>query len=127
MKKEAQLWIDLAKEDFKDMTYMWKAKRYRGAVLFAQQAVEKIIKGYIVEKKSKAPRRIHAIEELVKDAGLDLKETDSLPVEELSKSYTRVRYTDLSVQYYPTKESVEPLLKMAQKIYLWVQTKLQEK
>jgi len=127
MKKEAQLWIDLAKEDFEDMNYMWKVIRYRGAVLFAQQAVEKIIKGYIVEKKSKPPRKIHAIEELVKDAGLDVKEIGNLPVEELSKSYTRVRYTDLSIQYYPTKDSVEPLLQMAQKVYLWVQTKFKAK
>ena len=51
-------------------------KRYRGAVLFAQQAVEKIIKGYIVENRSKSPRRIHAIEELIKDAGLDVSEIE---------------------------------------------------
>ena len=127
MKKEAKLWIDLAKEDFVDMNYMWKVKRYRGAVLFAQQAVEKIIKGYIVENKLKAPRRIHAIEEFVKDAGLNLEEIKVKDVKELSKAYTRVRYTDLSVQYYPTKTSVEPLLTMAQKIYLWVEKKLIEK
>jgi len=29
MKKEAKLWIDLAKEDFEDMNYMWKERRYR--------------------------------------------------------------------------------------------------
>ncbi len=44
MKKEAKLWVDLAKEDFQDMNYMRKEKRYRGAVLFAQQAVEPLLK-----------------------------------------------------------------------------------
>jgi len=127
MKKEAKLWVDLAKEDFEDMGYMWKEKRYRGAVLFAQQAVEKIIKGYIVENKSKSPRRIHAIEELIKDSGLDVSEIGNPEVKELSKAYTRVRYTDLSMQYYPSKAAVEPLLKMAQNIYLWVEKKLIKK
>lgn len=111
MKKEAKLWIDLAKEDFEDMNYMWKERRYRGAVLFAQQAVEKIIKGYIVENKGKTPRRIHAIEELLKDTDLNIIEIGSPDVKELSKAYTRVRYTDLSIQYYPTKEAVEPPIK----------------
>jgi len=127
MKKEAKLWLNLAKEDFEDMRYMWKVKRYRGAVLFAQQAVEKIIKGYIVENKSKSPRKIHTIEELVKDAGLDILEIGNPEVKELSKAYTRVRYTDLSIQYYPSKGIVEPLLKMAQEIYLWVEKKLIKK
>ena len=45
-------------------------------------------------------------------------------MKELSKAYTRVRYTDLSMQYYPSKAAVEPLLKMAQDIYLWVEKKL---
>jgi len=124
MKKEAKLWIDLAKEDFEDMNYMWKERRYRGAVLFAQQAVEKIIKGYIVENKGKTPRRIHAIEELLKDTDLNIIEIGSPDVKGLSKAYTRVRYTDLSIQYYPTKEAVEPLLKMARNLYLWVEKKL---
>ncbi len=127
MKKEAKLWVDLAKEDFDDMEYMWKEKRYRGAVLFAQQAVEKIIKGYIVENKSKSPRRIHAIEELIKDTDLNIKEIGSPEVKELSKAYTRVRYTDLSMQYYPTRDAVEPLLKMARNLYLWVEKKLMKK
>lgn len=127
MKKETELWVNLAKEDFEDMNYMWKEKRYRGAVLFAQQAVEKIIKGYIVENKSKTPRKIHAIEELIKDTDLDIREIESPDVKELSKAYTRVRYTDLSMQYYPTRNAVEPLLKMARNIYLWVEKKLIKK
>lgn len=127
MKKEAKLWVDLAKEDYEDMKYMWKEKRYRGAVLFAQQAVEKIIKGYIVENKNKTPRKIHAIEELVKDTDLDIVEIGNPDVKELSKAYTRVRYTDLSMQYYPTRDAVEPLLKMARNLYLWVEKKLIKK
>ncbi len=127
MKKEAKLWIDLAQEDYEDMRYMWKEKRYRGAVLFAQQAVEKVIKGYIVEHKSIVPRRIHTIEELIRDAGLNLIEIGNPEVKELSKAYTRVRYTDLSMQYYPTKKAVEPLLQIAQKVYLWVAQKLKKK
>lgn len=54
MKKETKVWFDIAEEDFKDMIIMKKARRYRGAVFFGQQAVEKIIKAYIVEYKNAA-------------------------------------------------------------------------
>lgn len=34
MKKETQIWIDLAEEDYADMHYMVEGKRLRGAVFF---------------------------------------------------------------------------------------------
>ncbi len=53
------------------------------------------------------PRKIHFIEELVKDADIDLSEIGNPKVKELSKAYTRVRYTDLSNQYYKTQKDTE--------------------
>ena len=47
MKKATKMWLMLAEEDYKDMQIMIKEARYRGAVFFAQQAVEKIIKAII--------------------------------------------------------------------------------
>ena len=124
MKKGAKMWLMLAEEDYKDMRIMIKENRYRGAVFFAQQAVEKIIKALIIEDKNLAPKKTHNIEILLKDAGLDKNEIKDIDVNKLTLAYTRVRYSDLSTVHYNTKEKAGKVLEIAQKTYLWVKTKL---
>ena len=123
MKKETQVWLDLAAEDYKDMKVMEKEKRWRGSVLFAQQAVEKILKVYIAENTNKTPMRIHRIERLVSDAKLDLSEIGNPDVVELSKAYEWVRYTDLSRHHFRKNEDIQKLVVMAETIYTWMQKK----
>ncbi|MDO8497517.1 MAG: HEPN domain-containing protein [bacterium] len=123
MKKETKVWLELAKEDYVDMKIMKKEKRLRGAVLFAQQAVEKILKAYIAEYMSRTPIRTHYIEKLVSDAKLDLKEINNPEVELLSAAYTWVRYADLSNARLKNPKEVERLIVMGEKVYLWVKTK----
>jgi len=122
------MWLNLAEEDYTDMIVMQKSRRYRGAVLFSQQAVEKIIKAYIVEHIAIYPRKTHFIEELLKDAKLDFKETDVQikDIKELSKSYTRVRYVDLSQQYYSNKRDTDQLLQTASLLYIWIKKKFKK-
>src|SRR5215813_10355262 len=103
MKKEADIWMKLAEEDYKDMEIMVERNRYRGAVLFAQQAVEKILKAYIVEFGSDAPKKIHRLERLIKDPDLDLSELGHPPVHELSIAYEWARYADLSRSHFQSK------------------------
>lgn len=124
MKKDTKKWLMLAEEDYKDMQIMVKEARYRGAVFFAQQAVEKIIKALIVEDKNIAPKKSHNIEILLKDAGLDKNEIKDTDVNKLTLAYTRVRYSDLSTVHYNTKEKAGKVLEIAQKTYLWVKKKL---
>lgn len=102
---------------------MREARRYRGAVFFGQQAVQKIIKAWIVEYKNQVPRKSHNIKILLKDTGLNLEEIKELDVNELTLVYTRVRYTDLSQQYYNTKEKADKILKIAEVVYKWIEKK----
>lgn len=123
MKKETKILRDLAKDDFESMNVVWNARRYRLAVFCAQQSVEKIIKAYIIEFRDSAPPRIHDIDKLLKVAKLDTSEIHIDDVSELSKAYTRVRYEDMDITYYSTKKRVEPLIKLANSIYLWISLK----
>lgn len=123
MKEEAKIWFDLAQEDEKGAALLWENHRYGLAVFLFQQAVEKILKSYIVEYRNKVPGKTHRIEILIDEADLDLNELDRPDVAELSKAYIRVRYPDLSKQYYRTKERSQPLVKMAGSVYLWVKNK----
>ena len=103
MKEETKKWLKVAEEDFEMMNLAWKNHKYAHTILFAQQSVEKIIKAYIVEHSKRPPRKIHAIEELVKDAKINLIEIGNPNVRKLSLGFTRVRYPDLSKKHYESK------------------------
>ena len=132
MAKESQeqaIWLTQAESDFKDAKLLWENHRYGASILFYQQAVEKIIKAYIVKTKKVVPRKSHRIEILLGDAGLNASETEKtegIKVEELSKAYIRVRYPDLNRQYYQRRDRVEPLVKLSETLYLWVKTKFKK-
>lgn len=123
MKKETKVWIEQAEDDYKNCNLLTKSKSYRGAVLFAQQSVEKILKAYILEFKNEIPRKTHRIEHLLKDTELNFDNFDIKHIEELSKSYTWVRYPDMSQRFYTKKDITEMLLVVAKELYLWVKTK----
>ncbi len=126
MRSETKYWLDLASDDYKNSLLLWENHRYGATVFFCQQAVEKILKAYIIEYRREAPVKTHKIEALLKLATLDIQEIDNPDVTELSKAYIRVRYPDLNKQYYRRRETVEPLVVMARKVYLWVKTKFKK-
>lgn len=126
MKEETKRWIAQAENDYDMMELSWENRKYAYTILFAQQALEKIIKAYIIENQSVAPRKIHHIEKLLIDADLDTEEMGNPPVEELSKGYTRVRYPDMSKKYYESQLEVEPIIVMARRLYKWIKQKLKQ-
>ena len=126
MKNEAKLWFDMAQEDWENALLLWKNHRYGLTIFSCQQAVEKILKAYIVEYKNKVPSKTHRIENLIEEAGLDLSEIQNPQVIELSKSYIRVRYPDLNQQYFRSKELTEPLFIMSKGVFLWVKNKFKK-
>ena len=124
MTGEGKAWTTQAEDDFKNARLLCENHRYGATVFFYQQAIEKITKGYLVSKK-KTPVKTHRIEDLLKEAKLDITELNlEIKVEELSKSYIRVRYPDLNKQYFRTRGKVEPLVEMAEKLYLWIKKQL---
>lgn len=126
MLKETSQWVTLAQADYEDGIFCWKNNRYRLCVYCVQQAVEKIVKAYIIETQDKAPPKSHDIEYLISLTNLDIHEIGNPKVFELTKAYTRVRYKDLDTLYYSSRDKVEPLYKLATKLYLWISNKLHQ-
>ncbi|MBI3559518.1 HEPN domain-containing protein [Candidatus Gottesmanbacteria bacterium] len=126
MRRESTIWFELAEDDYENALLLWENRRYGATVFFCQQAVEKLLKAYIVEHKKKVPTKTHRIEVLIKEAGLNLDEVSPSDVTELSKAYIRVRYPDLNKHYYRRRDRVEPLMKQAKQVYLWVKQKLKK-
>ena len=57
------------------------------------------------------------------EAKLEIDFEPVVSVEELSKSYIRVRYPDLNRSYYRSRAKVEPLYMVAKELYIWVKNK----
>jgi len=125
MKKETKVWIDQAEDDYKNGRLLAKSKSYWGAVLFAQQSVEKIIKAYIIEFKGVMPKKTHRIEMLLKEADIVPEKITMKQAEELSKAYTYVRYPDMNRRFYTQKNTTQILLVVAEDLYLWVRKKFE--
>lgn len=127
--QEESVWLTQAESDYKDAKLLWKNHRYGASILFYQQAIEKIIKAYIVKQKKVVPRKSHRLEILLDDAGLnasEIEKSEEIKIEELSKAYIRVRYPDLNRQYYQRRDRVEPLVKLSETLYLWVKNKFKK-
>ncbi|MBI3559003.1 HEPN domain-containing protein [Candidatus Gottesmanbacteria bacterium] len=121
---EIKNWQEQAESDLKDARLLWENHRHGAAILFYQQAVEKILKAYIIFSKKETPSKTHRIEDLMKTAELNGDELKAeTKVEELSKAYIRVRYPDLNRQYYRKRERAEPMVKLGEKVYQWVKSK----
>jgi len=52
---------------------------------------------------------------------LNISELNIKDTKEITRAFMRTRYEDLSRQYYSDKKKVEPLIKQAQIIYLWIE------
>lgn len=125
MKKVVSVWFKQAEDDYKNSKILTKSKSYWGAILFAQQSTEKILKAYIIEFKGVIPKKTHRIEMLLKDAGLEATNIPTKQIEELSKAYTYVRYPDMNRRFYTKKDITQMLLEVADKLYLWVKKKFE--
>jgi HEPN domain-containing protein len=124
MKVETKQWLRIARDDKELAIELWKAKKNVYAIMFWQQAVEKILKAYITEKIDILPKKTHDIDTLLKQAQLTITEPLKINVKELSLAFTRTRYEDLSRQHYAKRTVVEPLVVMAGNLYLWIEKQL---
>jgi HEPN domain-containing protein len=116
----------LASEDRSLADSLWGQRKYTYAILFSQQAAEKIVKALIFKSTQKEAPRTHNLVDLLSLTNKTLpSHLDSTRLKELSLAYVRTRYEDMSYQYYNDKERVAPLYEFGKAFYLWIHTQLQ--
>ena len=95
----------LASEDRSLADSLWEQRKYTYAILFSQQAAEKIVKALIFKSTQKEAPRTHNLVDLLSLTNKTLpSHLDSTRLKELSLAYVRTRYEDMSYQYYNDKE-----------------------
>ena len=93
MKKESENWLKIAKNDLKVAESLFKAGLYMNVIEHSHAALEKLLKGIIVDQNNENPPKIHNLLRLVSltlidNVGKDLKNT----FEDLDDMYFSVRY-----------------------------------
>jgi len=124
MTKAIEKWIEIADNDFEDAKILIESKRYSGALLHLQQAVEKILKAHCFIKSQDIPPKSHDLIDLLNNTNLPGDKINKNLLKDLSLSYVRLRYPDLDREYYSNKKIVIDLINFAQEFYLWIKQQL---
>jgi len=56
MRKEAEQWLKIAKEELQSAEYLFEKRRFRMVCYHSQQAVEKVLKSLLSEHEVDVPR-----------------------------------------------------------------------
>lgn len=124
LKPETVNWVKLARLDYRDSLYLHRAARHPNAVYLMCQAIEKLLKGAQVELLSQRPKKIHDLEVLAHNSGLEFSDEYYELLKDLTTHYERVPYRDIGQVHYNTKRKVKPIIDQGKEVYLWIQKRL---
>ena len=125
MRKEAEDWFKQARADMKTAKDCLAAGNYYASVFFGQQAVEKLLKSYFIEKKKKVPPKTHNL----LDLSLELKIPNRFltTARELTPAFIIARYPNAAggppVELYDEKTAIE-ILKKAGRFFRWLKDRM---
>lgn len=120
MKVETKRWIKRAEEDLDTAKILFNNKKFEGAAFYCQQAAEKALKAFSLEKTNTL-RKIHDLVELGKEAGIP--EEILTRLKELTLAYVYSRYPDVN-QVINLKRRVSEFLKTSEETIRWVKKNL---
>jgi len=117
-------WIKYAEEDLELAKYSFKIRKHRYACYFSQQAVEKLLKAFLIKNKIKIPKTHDILELLDKciEIDKDFKELNKLNLERLSLFYTITRYPEF--EYEITEEDAKEAIEIAEKVREFILKKI---
>ncbi len=115
------IWFEQAEEHCKDATFCLRGARYGLSLYSYHQALEKILKGAIVEFTRKIPPKSHQLDFLLKETMLTVENKQWY--EELAKitqHFWRIRYPDIRMtKSYSSEEKIKKIVANFEEIYLW--------
>lgn len=128
-KKVVKYWLEGAERSFDTAQYLFKGKRYSDALFFCHLALEKILKGLVVQKTKKQAPYIHDLTRLAQDAGLGLDVKQQFHLKEISTFNLKARYSPVKYDFYKkvSREYAQRYLKITKEFYLWLKKNCPQK
>jgi len=127
MKKETENWLKIARNDLKAAEALFKGGLYLNVLEHTHAALEKLLKGLIIEQKDIQPPKIHDLLKLTTLALIEnLQEDMRKTLDELNDLYLSTRYSgdfDKLVKVLH-KEKVEDLFSKSKEVFKWIQKKI---
>lgn len=133
MEKITRKWFQFARGDLEAAGVLLKSAKthwsYQLCVLHCHQAIEKILKTIIVNRR-KEPKRVHNLIFLLEESALKIPEDFREYIEELNPHYQPSRYPDVRYKGPVLKynrEIAKYHFDKTKKVFLWLQRKLASK
>jgi HEPN domain-containing protein len=119
VKNETEEWVKIADHDVGSAAALLQQEFLQGAAYFCQQALEKLLKGLLVEA-GLAPPWTHDLVELVDLASLKVSAAKREFLTRLTDHAARSRYP--GAEY--NEDDVQTLLEETQRMFRWLRAKL---
>lgn len=128
MKKLTQKWFEFARKDLRDAKILFKNKSYQGCIWHCHQALEKYLKGAILQL-GKSVRKTHDLPTLLKDTRIKFSKNILNFVQELNAYYQPSRYPDtaLVTKLSYSRKVANRLLKLTETTIRWLELQLKQK
>jgi len=124
MKESTRKWVEKANRDIEVAKELYNNGYYDYSCYFSQQAVEKLLKAFLVENNRKYPRT-HDIKHLINlcvDLDKDFKYLFEIGADKLSLYSTEIRYPEF--EYEVTEEDAREAIEIAKKVREFILKKL---
>ena len=129
MKKETENWLKIARNDLRMAEALFKEGLYLGVIEHSHAALEKLIKGVIVNIGNKTAPKIHSLLELVSLALIENLEEDMKNLlKELDIKYIAVRYPE-DIDYLQKslpEETVQHILCRVKEVFKCLEKNIQK-
>jgi len=115
-------WQSSAKENLQAAKDFYQTKHYSWCLFVGQLALEKLIKGLIVNNSNKNPLPIHDLKKLIQLAHIELTAKQTVELEEITKFNLEARYDDYKRRFYKkaTSKYTKQWLNIITKHFLWL-------
>lgn len=116
------LWESGADDAWKTAEILFKNKKYNHSLFFCHLALEKLLKGLIVERTGNHALPIHNLEKLAGDAGLKFNQEQITDLKEITSWNLEARYENIKQEFYKkaTKEFTALWFVKAKEYFLWL-------
>jgi len=119
MRKEIEIWLQQALDDFEGAEYNFDGKKFSIAAFLCQQAIEKALKALLIQR-TKAFPKIHDLTHLARS--LDAPEKIVTLCAQLNTAYVASRYPDTPKKF--TSREVMVLLTACKEVLEWAKKNL---
>jgi len=122
MHEETRHWHEQARADFKAARDNLTSANYYVAAFLCHQALEKIMKALLIERRHQPPPQSHSLRRLALD--LEHPENFQKSASKLESIYTDSRYPDVNIDLpaarYTLKDA-DMIIRITEEMFTWIQ------